>query len=105
MDRVGNTVTTPNEEGRSRREVRRLRGGNKDNSGGPPRLLTFVRGLLTKIAEDLSPRTWKSRRQANGQSQEPTEGRRLFSTFSFLVSKQGATAAIGLIYWSLATHL
>ena len=30
---------------------------------------------------------------------------RLFTTFGFLVAKQGATAGIGLAYWAVATHL
>jgi O-antigen/teichoic acid export membrane protein len=34
-----------------------------------------------------------------------TELRRLFTTFGFLVAKQGATAAIGLAYWAVVTHL
>ena len=34
-----------------------------------------------------------------------TELRRLFTTFGYLVAKQGATAAIGLAYWAVVTHL
>ncbi len=34
-----------------------------------------------------------------------TERRRLFTTFGYLVSKQGVTAVIGLAYWAVATHL
>ena len=34
-----------------------------------------------------------------------TELRRLFTTFGYLVAKQGATAAIGLGYWAVVTHL
>jgi O-antigen/teichoic acid export membrane protein len=33
------------------------------------------------------------------------EIRRLFTTFGFLVAKQGATAIIGLAYWAVSTHL
>jgi O-antigen/teichoic acid export membrane protein len=33
------------------------------------------------------------------------EMRRLFTTFAFLVAKQGATAIIGLAYWAVSTHL
>ncbi len=31
--------------------------------------------------------------------------RRLFTTFGYLVAKQGATAVLGLVYWAVATHL
>ena len=31
--------------------------------------------------------------------------RRLFTTFSYLLAKQGATAVLGLAYWAVATHL
>ena len=40
-----------------------------------------------------------------GETTDATERRRLFTTFAFLVSKQGATAVLGLAYWALATHL
>jgi O-antigen/teichoic acid export membrane protein len=33
------------------------------------------------------------------------EIRRLFTTFGFLVARQGATAIIGLAYWAVSTHL
>jgi len=33
------------------------------------------------------------------------EIRRLFTTFGFLVAKQGATAVVGLVYWAVTTHL
>jgi len=35
----------------------------------------------------------------------PSELRRLFVTFGYLVAKQGATAVLGLAYWAVATHL
>ena len=35
----------------------------------------------------------------------PFELRRLFTTFGYLVAKQGATAVLGLAYWAVATHL
>ena len=34
-----------------------------------------------------------------------SELRRLFTTFGYLVAKQGATAVLGLAYWAVATHL
>ena len=34
-----------------------------------------------------------------------SELRRLFTTFYYLVAKQGATAVLGLAYWAVATHL
>ena len=40
-----------------------------------------------------------------GQPKEIAEVRRLFTTFGYLVARQGATAAIGLIYWAVVTHL
>ncbi len=40
-----------------------------------------------------------------GGSEPNLERRRLFTTFGFLVSKQGATAVIGLGYWAAVTHL
>ena len=42
---------------------------------------------------------------AAGEVQEQREGRRLFTTFAYLVAKQGATAVLGLVYWLLATRL
>ncbi|HZI75771.1 MAG TPA: hypothetical protein VFD73_17460, partial [Gemmatimonadales bacterium] len=33
------------------------------------------------------------------------ELRRLFTTFGYLVAKQGATAVLGLAYWAVATRL
>jgi O-antigen/teichoic acid export membrane protein len=36
---------------------------------------------------------------------QATELRRLFTTFGYLVARQGATAAIGLAYWAVVTHL
>ena len=33
------------------------------------------------------------------------ELRRLFTTFAYLVAKQGAVAVIGLAYWAVVTHL
>src|SRR5262252_4618545 len=43
------------------------------------------------------------------QSSEPSvrgsELRRLFTTFGYMVAKQGATAVLGLAYWAVATHL
>ena len=41
----------------------------------------------------------------SGEPRQVTERRRLFTTFGYLVSKQGATAGIGLAYWAVATHL
>ena len=38
-------------------------------------------------------------------SKVPLELRRLFTTFGYLMGKQGATAALGLVYWAVATHL
>jgi len=37
-------------------------------------------------------------------SKLPSELQRLFTTFGYLVAKQGATAVLGLAYWVVATH-
>ncbi len=42
---------------------------------------------------------------ATGESKQVTELRRLFTTFGYLVAKQGATALLGLAYWAVVTHL
>lgn len=42
---------------------------------------------------------------AVSETTDATERRRLFTTFAYLISKQGATAVLGLAYWALATHL
>ena len=42
---------------------------------------------------------------ASGEAGPASERRRLFTTFGFLVAKQGATAVLGLAYWILATRL
>ena len=39
------------------------------------------------------------------ESQRLSELRRLFTTFGYLVAKQGATAVLGLAYWAFTTHL
>jgi O-antigen/teichoic acid export membrane protein len=36
---------------------------------------------------------------------QPSELRRLLTTFGYLVAKQGTTAVLGLAYWAVATHL
>jgi O-antigen/teichoic acid export membrane protein len=42
---------------------------------------------------------------AKGLPERQSELRRLFTTFGYLVAKQGATAVLGLAYWAVATHL
>ena len=42
---------------------------------------------------------------ATKEPKQATEVRRLFTTFGYLVAKQGATAALGLAYWAVVTHL
>ncbi len=51
-------------------------------------------------AQPSEPPALLSKRQA-----WPSELRRLFTTFGYLVAKQGATAVLGLVYLSVATHL
>lgn len=82
--------------------------GLRGDLGGFARALMISVGLLATIAGYLRARTFGSHRRSTGESADTTETkerRRLFSTFAYLVSKQGATAAIGLVYWSVATHL
>jgi O-antigen/teichoic acid export membrane protein len=43
--------------------------------------------------------------QASKLLMQPSELRRLFTTFGYLAAKQGTTAALGLAYWAVATHL
>jgi O-antigen/teichoic acid export membrane protein len=43
--------------------------------------------------------------QALKLAMQPSELRRLFTTFGYMVAKQGATAVLGLAYWAVATHL
>ncbi len=40
-----------------------------------------------------------------GETKQIAEVRRLFTTFGYLVARQGATAVIGLAYWAVVTHL
>lgn len=42
---------------------------------------------------------------ATGETGEAVERKRLFTTFAYLVAKQGATAVLGLGYWLIATRL
>ena len=39
------------------------------------------------------------------EPKQAAELRRLFTTFGYLVARQGATAVIGLAYWAVVTHL
>src|SRR5580693_7490327 len=43
--------------------------------------------------------------QSPGLRMHSLELRRLFTTFGYLVAKQGATAVLGLAYWAVTTHL
>jgi O-antigen/teichoic acid export membrane protein len=43
--------------------------------------------------------------QTSERRAQPSELRRLFTTFGYLVAKQGATALVGLAYWAAVTHL
>lgn len=48
------------------------------------------------------PVRWTSRLHS---PRPAAELRRLFTTFAYLVAKQGATAVLGLAYWAVSTHL
>jgi O-antigen/teichoic acid export membrane protein len=43
--------------------------------------------------------------QTSERAAHSSELRRLFTTFGYLVAKQGATAVLGLAYWATVTHL
>ena len=43
--------------------------------------------------------------QGSKPAVQPSELQRLFTTFGYLVAKQGATAVLGFAYWAVATHL
>jgi hypothetical protein len=55
-------------------------------------------GLRASVAALSGNRTisWFGR----GEPKQLTELRRLFTTFGYLVAKQGVTVAIGLVYWA-----
>jgi O-antigen/teichoic acid export membrane protein len=53
--------------------------------------------------EDL-PR-WRLKELVSMDGRHAHERRRLFTSFAYLVAKQGATAVLGLAYWVMATHL
>jgi O-antigen/teichoic acid export membrane protein len=88
-------------------------------TGLPPTLigLAGLAGVLASIvaltkrrASSTAPQPPSYRERVdrffNGRNPEQaTERRRLFTTFGYLVSKQGMTAAIGLAYWAVVTHL
>jgi O-antigen/teichoic acid export membrane protein len=77
----------------------------------------FATGQAAGPAEQEQPTDVPSRApEPTGQSPEVparppglpvqrSELRRLFTTFGYLVAKQGATAILGLAYWAVATHL
>jgi O-antigen/teichoic acid export membrane protein len=58
-----------------------------EQSPTPPEQSSQLRALVSKLLE------------------QPSELRRLFTTFGYLVAKLGATAVLGLAYWAVATHL
>jgi O-antigen/teichoic acid export membrane protein len=60
-------------------------------------------GLRASVAALSGNRTisWFGR----GEPKQLTELRRLFTTFGYLVAKQGVTVAIGLVYWAVVTRL
>jgi len=49
--------------------------------------------------------TAEGRQRGRQGPAQPPGLRRLFTTFSYLVAKQGATAVLGFAYWVVATHL
>jgi O-antigen/teichoic acid export membrane protein len=63
--------------------------------------LARPKGLLTRRKDGIGMTNWFGA----GQSKHPVEVRRLFTTFGFLVARQGATAIIGLGFWVVTTHL
>lgn len=57
-----------------------------------------------KTPTELPVRPTDQPRQASKPPVQPSE-KRLFTTFGYLVAKQGATAVLGLAYWVAATQL
>jgi O-antigen/teichoic acid export membrane protein len=74
----------------------------------PGRISEFAAGEPVQSVEQpvqpAHPRVHHSKLLAQ-ISNQPAELRRLFTTFGYLVAKQGATAILGLAYWAVATHL
>lgn len=74
---------------------------------GRPR--TLVRGTLPETEDGGGAGemygTGAMRWLGGVEPKHMAEIRRLFTTFAFLVAKQGATAIIGLGYWAVSTHL
>src|SRR5580704_17334770 len=56
-------------------------------------------------ASELAAQSSELPVQSPGLRMHSLELRRLFTTFGYLVAKQGATAVLGLAYWAVATHL
>jgi O-antigen/teichoic acid export membrane protein len=64
----------------------------------------FAAGEPTGPAEHPVPPTELAVKSSKLPVWSP-ELRRLFTTFGYLVAKQGATAVLGLAYWAVTTHL
>ena len=76
-----------------------------DAAGEPADELHTTGAAKAGATSDPTGTTEPTDETESTETRETTERKRLFSTFGFLVSKQGATAVIGLVYWSVATHL
>jgi O-antigen/teichoic acid export membrane protein len=63
----------------------------------PTRRMPLLHSLLAPGSEQP--------KQSSDLLARAAELRRLFTTFGYLVAKQGATAVLGLGYWALATHM
>lgn len=74
------------------------RHGTAEVGRGPPRPTRRMPGLCSHQVPELPAQPSDLRARA-------AELRRLFTTFGYLVAKQGATAALGLAYLAVATHL
>jgi O-antigen/teichoic acid export membrane protein len=77
----------------------------------PPEQALRATGLPVRPPEppvqptDLPVQPSKLLAHASKLLAQPTELRRLFTNFGYLVAKQGATAVLGFVYWAIATHL
>ena len=61
----------------------------------------WAKGRLTQTEDG----TGAKKLFGHTKSSHLAETRRLFTTFGYLVARQGATAIIGLGYWAVSTHL
>src|SRR5580704_17357712 len=86
---------------------RRAPGRVRESAAGEPVRLTEQPVRLTELSVPPTelPVPLTELPVQPSESQRLSELRRLFTTFGYLVAKQGATAVLGLAYWAVTTHL